>query len=274
MFRIRTLVLALSAAAPGLSLAAPPDLYGINFGFAPTQLYKIDRATGAVTGQGDIGIFGDGLTFDSKRHVFYASDPAADKLFSIPLGSVAATSKLSGLHLNSLAYSPDNDRIYAIGLSVGTPTLYEINPVSFAVKSLGNPGVGAMVSLAYHEGQHKLFSYVHGGSNGSKLVRLNDLNNFADVTTIRNYGQGDLELVTALAYDGSTGQLFGSASNNPFRSLVTIDPLNGQWTTVGSFGLGNDSINGLAVAVPEPGTYALMAAGLAGLAFGARRRKA
>jgi len=218
------------------------QLVGIQYGFEPTPLYSI-APTGDATPRCDTGIpFGTGLTFDSKRRVFYAVD--LDALYLIPLGTCTPTF-LINLDVRHLTYDPNNDKLYA-----GSGSIQEIDPSTLEVRSLGNAGIGEMYALAFHPVEGKLYA-IGAQGGGGYFVRFNDLENLDDQTFIAQLRDQGVDLVTALAYDSASGNFWGSAANSPFRSLITVDPANGAVTTIGSFNIGGEHIDGLAVTTDE-----------------------
>ena len=97
---------------------------------------------------------------------------------------------------------------------------------------------------------------------------FNDLNNISDHTLISELDLQGFELVEALAYDASIDRYYGSATNQPFRSQLNIDPTTGIATRIGPFDIGNDAIEGLAVTpVPLPTSISLLSFGLAAFAY-------
>lgn len=269
-FRNWGAALALLVVTAGAYAAALPNgLYGINFGSTPTPFYSVDDQNGTATTLFDAGIFGSGLTYDSTRDRLIAADPAADKLFAIDRQTQQVTEIFSGMHLNSLAYAPDTDTIYAIASNPSDP-LIAIDAATMQTTPLGDPGIGAVYALGYRTGENRLYAIGSQGiSGGGYFTRFNNPANPANQTFIAQLNDQNVQLVRALAYDAANDRFFGSAVNSPFRSLISVAPTTGLATTIGSFGINNDAIYGLAVVTPEP-TSALLLLGLAALAV--RRR--
>lgn len=85
-----------------------------------------------------------------------------------------------------------------------------------------------------------------------------NLNNNASFTNTNLYGESSSFFYVTAGAGGTTAKAFASQYFQPGGNPVTI-------------GFANDT---LTLAVPEPGTYALMVAGLAAVGFMARRRRA
>lgn len=151
------------------------------------------------------------------------------------------------------------------------------------------PGTLSVTFLGKEAGHENLFAVT-----GAPL--LNMLNNVAvGFTDMTQVGAGDLPFSFTDNNDGTAAPNGGNASNGVHGSYVIFGTLDkdGGWTpltTVGSktFDLVigwndgakvdadyDDHVLGLTLApVPEPGTYAMMLAGLAAMGFIARRRRA
>lgn len=151
------------------------------------------------------------------------------------------------------------------------------------------PGTLSVTFLGKEAGHQNLFAVA-----GAPL--LNMLNNVAvGFTDMTQVGAGALPFRFKDNDDNTAASNGGNAGNGVHGSYVifgTRDP-NGGWTPLTSFGGGSydliigwndgakvdadydDHVLGLTLApVPEPGTYAMMLAGLAAMGFIARRRRA
>jgi len=151
------------------------------------------------------------------------------------------------------------------------------------------PGTLSVTFLGKEAGHQNLFAVA-----GTPL--LNMLNNVAvGFTDMTQVGAGALPFRFMDNNDGTAAPNGGNASNGVHGSYVIFGSRDkdGGWTALTSYGGGtydliigwndgakvdadyDDHVLGLTLApVPEPGTYAMMLAGLAAMGFIARRRRA
>ena len=121
------------------------------------------------------------------------------------------------------------------------------------------------------------------GSNGQGGTLVKSLNLNSGVTYIASFdlagnqrGAGPDNLILGF---GSSAQSFALASNAPWaRYSITFNPTASGTYNLSFQDLGSDNRGAMldnvsVAAVPEPGTYALMLAGLGLLGFMARRKK-
>ena len=266
-FLFRAVVLlALFAHWTTTSLAQPGRLWGIAFGSAPTELLIIDRTTGNASEVTSVDLFGSGLAYDPFRQMFYAADPSTDTLWGINAKTYQLTPLITGHNFGSVAYDPFDDRIMVSETTLATTSILSINADTYDVVDLGDPNIGTIYALGYNLDFQRLYAIgtgFDGFSGDGDFVYFNNPNtDITDWTLVSELHEQNVDLVRALAYDPDSAQFFASAVNEPFRSLITINPNTGIAATVGSFNIGNDSIYGLAVVpVPEP-TTAMLCLGL------------
>lgn len=259
-----------------LPWTAQAQLLGLGLGFAPASIFDVNVTSGHATTVGTIPIFGASLAYDSNRDVYYASDPVSSETYSVNPKTLAVTPLFAGYY-QSLAYDPFNDLIYGSFGNAVDLSIFKINAATHAVQDLGNPGLGFVYALGFDTTTRHLNAVatgVGGFSGDGDFVVFNDPNTITDHTLISELDKQGFELVEALAYDASIDRYYGSATNNPFRSLILINPNNGLAQAIGPFDIGNDSIVGLAVRpVPLPPALGMLGLGWAGLVCARRKTR-
>ncbi|MFN9101601.1 MAG: hypothetical protein ACK5WT_02590 [Betaproteobacteria bacterium] len=256
--------LAVSATALAAALAGPAhaaaDLYGTVYPSA-TPLYLMNQATGAATvgpatGMGGIADLASSGTTTSVWGVSESSNTLFR--FDAATGAVLGTVAVTGAPepIVSLAWDNALDVLYGSTAASfgGFNNLYRIDPGTGAATLIGNLQIDKIYALAYNPADKFLY-----GANGeigetSYLWKI-------DPSSAAAIAMGALEATGNfdLAFRPGDNVLFMASSDS--YSLYTVNPLNAVTTLVGPYG---DPLNiaGLAFAVPEPETWALMAGGL------------
>jgi hypothetical protein len=225
-------------------------------------LARVDVATGNVNVIGNMGVVMTDIAFDPSGDLFGLSFTG---FYSINAATGAAT--LIGNHSipggNALVFS-DTGTLYAAGAN--STSLFTINPATGASTNLGSTGFASGGDLAFNGGDFFL------ASSASSLVRV-DLGNLANSAAVGPFG---VPSVFGLA-TGNDGVLYGVAGTQIF----SVNTATGAATNPQSYagqGLGTafgQSFRTEAGApdIPEPATYALVAAGSGLLLLTRRRRK-
>lgn len=255
---------AAAATALAASLAGPAqaaaDLYGTVYPSA-TPLYLMNQATGAATagpGTGTGGI-ADLASSGNTTSVWGVSE-ASNTLFRFDAatGAVLGTVAVTGAPESIVSLAWDNGLGVLYGSTAasfgGLNNLYRIDPVTGAATLIGNLQIDKMYALAYNPADKFLY-----GANGeigetSYLWKIDPSSGAASAMGVLE-ATGNFDL----AFRPGDNVLFMVSSDS--HSLYTVNPLNAVTTLVGPYG---DPLNiaGLAFAVPEPETWALMAGGL------------
>lgn len=272
-----------AAAIAALSLsgiASADTLYGIQFS-APTPIYTVNQATGALTNGpatgvsriGDLAngtggnIWGIGIGTGNSPSTLYQFNPVT--------GSAVSTVSIVGARspIVSIAYDSSANLVYgttAVSFGNVGNFLYSINPVSGAATVIGDFGISALFGLAFNPLDGFLYGTNGEGSDTASLYRIDTAN--ANATLIGSTG---VTGVFDIAFRPSDNALFLSSVGS--FSLYTADLTTAAGTLVGPFG-SFTNIAGLAFVetsvVPVPPSVALMLTGLAGLGWAARRRRA
>jgi hypothetical protein len=256
--------LAIAATALAAALAGPAhaasDLYGTVYPSA-TPLYLMNQATGAATAGPATGVGGiaDLASSGTTTSVWGVSESSNTLFrFDAATGAVLGTVAVTGAPelIVSLAWDNSLDVLYGSTAASfgGFNNLYRIDPGTGAATLIGNLQIDKIYALAYNPADKFLY-----GANGevgetSYLWKI-------DPSSAAAIAMGALEATGNydLAFRPGDNVLFMASSDS--YSLYTVNPLNAVTTLVGPYG---DPINiaGLAFAVPEPETWALMAGGL------------
>ncbi len=258
-------------------------LYGSTSAGGPGELWIINAADG--TAVQDVGPLNDaagknyavtGLAFDPLNGVLYGSTGSTTGQELLTINPATAQVSVVGPYNafvaseNKLTTMADisfdsTGNLYGI-CSVGNPNLYSINIATGQATLIGNSGVSffsAGGGLAISPGG-VFYSTPETSHFGTYDPTTGAYTNITDPA--RPAGSG--ASYASLAFDGNT--LYGMDLGNPTH-LVTFDPLG----NVTDLGPSVARIDGIAftVAVPEPGTLALLIAPLAmGLLRRLRRR--
>lgn len=240
------------------------------------RLLRIDLATGVGTTIGtNIGFSDvDGLAFDAAGQLWGVDDSTNALLrinTSTGAGSVVGSGFGSGytdeglafgggvLYMSSNVTASSGGNLYTVNTSTGTPTLVGSFGGGLRVRSLGYFG-----------------STLYGWSNVDTLLRINTATGAA--TSIGPFGFGSPTIgQDGMDADPATGLLWSIAEIE--NRTYSLDPLTGHATVRaaslscngGSCSAGG--FNSLAIAVPEPGSWALFGIGLLAIAGAARGRR-
>ena len=254
--QIRLAVVAAGILASGSALALPTMWIGDGNG----RLGTVDVSSGAVNVIGSMGQTMTDIAFDPNGNLYGIT---FGQLYSI--NKTTGQSSLignTGASLNSLVFDASGN------LFAANNSLYRINVNTGAASLVGNGGASynSAGDLAFVGGQLYL-----SNANGNSLTRID-----ANTGIGQNIGNIGFSAVYGLATNDNVN-LFGMTGT----TVLSINTLTGAGTSLVNYGgqglgaaWGAAFISEATPPIPEPETYAMMLAGLAGLGLMAKRRKA
>ena len=271
---IHTLAAAGLAAVATLPVQAA-DLYGTQFA-ATTSLYMLNTSTGSASpgvSTGTANITDLASTGSSTTIWGVAASNNTLYRYNAATSAVTATVPITGALSPTGAAQPivslaqNGSVLYGNSTTTfgGSNELFRIDPATGAATWIGNTQIDKLYALAYNPADGFLY-----GANGeigesSTLWKISTTTAAATaIGTLSTNGNFDL------AFRPGDNKLF-LASSGSF-SLYTVDVLTAAETLVGAYG-SSTNIAGLAFAVPEPQTWAMLAGGLAFVGFTASRRR-
>ena len=211
------------------------------------DLHRIDTATGVATPVGDCGFVTTppGVAVDATGAAVMKD---GTDLFSVDrvTGACALGATVSGATDEALAF----DRwgtLYTLDRTGAGAELFTLDPATGALTSLGTNGLSALSALAFRPLQHHAM-FAADLQAGSTLYRLDP----RDGSLIQTLGSIGFDHVTGLAFQPGTSSLFGATTSGGSSLLLSIDPLTGAGTSIGSHGLAAQDI----AFSPDGGLYA------------------
>ncbi len=258
----------------GAGFAQASVAYTMRFNDAQTtsEFGSFDTGTQHYSAISTLPSYAIGLAYNPTNSLFYSQDATTGKLFTInqngaystPFGADAGVYYGTAFNTDGSAfwgYDTSNDRFTRIDPATGVATI---------VSGGNNYKMFAPGNLAYHQGSLYGSGNFTGTGTSSNLFRFTNPTISADVEKIAYVNDYNLDYATyELFSDGTT--LYGV--NVDDSTLVTIDPTNGAWSSLGTIDT-SLPFYGVAYApavVPEPSTYALLCISLG--VVGIARRK-
>jgi len=271
----------------GESFAA--TLYGSTSAGGPGELYILNPATGAAVQ--NVGPLNDslavnypvtGLAFNPINGFLYGSTGnsvagTAAKLIRInpvtaqvtvigsfnagPVNTGGTPATMADLEFDSAG------NLYGVG-SIGGPQVYSINTGTGQATVIGGTGLTSTSGggLAISAG-----SIFYGTPTSSRFGTYNTVSGAFSNIAAPTLPVGGAYAALSFNENGILyGLDLGPSSALLVTHLVTINPANGAVTDLGQ---SVTALDGIAFAVPEPGTMSLLLCGIAGLLITARHRK-
>lgn len=275
MTRFRNFAIA-AALMFGLAISHAATLYGAQYA-GSTPIYTLNQTTGALTagpatGVDNIGDLASSGTDSSIWGVQISTNTlyTFNALTGATLSSVAITGSDAPTgeseKIVSIAYDAKGKVLYgnaALTLGGGSD-LFKIDVFTGAATWIGNLQVDPIYALAFDSVGGYLYGASGEASDQSYLWKIDPFSAAAfSVGALRTTGNFDL------AFRPGDNALFMASSGS--SSLYTVDLTNAMTTLVGPYGSGTN-VAGLAFAVPEPQTYALMFVGLCLVGWATRHR--
>lgn len=282
-------LVAVVAVAVPASLSAQYVAYGLTRqGNGAQQLVRFDPTNpGAVTTLGGTGVMLTGIDFRPATGELWGYDGRALYRLDLTTGAAALAFTLTSTTNGNAGFdfNPTVDRIRVVDAN---GTNLRLNPNDGATTvdgaytyAMGDPNAARTPSfqaVAYTNSDNDpaTGTTLYGvDRNLGTLVRIASPNG-GMVNTVGSLGLGMAPMV--LGFDivtmgtMNTAFLTTTADGNAGSNLYRVDLNTGATTLVGTVG-GSAALSGLAVAVvPEPSTWALVGAGLLGVAGAVRRR--
>lgn len=244
------------------------------------NLLSIDETTGASTVVSTLNILGgiSGMTLDPTAQILYGFDTGNNDVISINAltGDFTVVADLS-FEMRALAFDQSTSTLYGVD-SVVNQKLYTIDTGS------GTATAGPMIDTM-NAGIQGLTFDASGNLYATNLIddELLEINTSDGTTTLLGAEAPEFPRIASLAFDQSTGTLFGVEADigapQLVRFVTALPPKPAVYMPVLVGPISGTDIVSLAVApsaitVPEPSSLALLATGAFGLfGYGWRRRE-
>ena len=239
--------------APVAAAAGSGTLFAV---FGETHVVKLDPATGSMTTLADLTDptlqFGNtllDLVSDAANHRLYTEqvrfnfDPTqfppiveTYQLVTIDTRTGVFTVSPDMPQRVGLAFDPSTGELFGLNLNCCPFQVFKVDTTSGGETLLATiDGSSRLSSMAVAPGQHTI--YIAQATPGV-FPPTGFLLSIDTVTGAITVGPALARGVVNLAFDSSTGMLYGKTFSIPAAQVVSISPSTGAETTIGSFNLG------------------------------------